>query len=651
MAVGLTSQLFQRVTATDIFCQRNKFRSPEMRSSLPLPSTSFPSVADRRDCWNHNVLESSYRPMLYTPRRYRSLGFRSFALPVPLKEIPLVKNASLALTRSCDTLLANPATSLVVPAIGIIVFALWGFLPLMRDIRNRFDHGGNWKKSPTYLISSSYLQPLLLWTGATLICRGLDPVVLPSAASQAVKTRLITFVRSLSTVLAVTYILTSLIQQVQKFLVDMRNPNDTRNMGFDFTMKALYTGVWIAAVSLFMELLGFNTQKWITAGGFGTVLLTLAGREIFTNFLSSVMINATRPFVVNEWIDAKIDGVDVSGIVEHVGLWSPTIIRGVDREAIYIPNHKFTVSILRNNTQRTHWRIKTYLAISHMDAGKIGPMVADMRKVLAKNPHIEQQKLHRRVFFEKIDPKNQALMILISCFVKTSHFEEYLNVQEAVMLDLLRIVGHHKARLATQIRTVQKSYGNADFDNIPFGEDMYSRVRGRPLLIDTSARINDDKPKPRPVSSREEQKVKTNGSVEIKSASPENASLSNSEKQEQKKMVPEDARVKNIKSDNVMAVTPALDPATSTSKTGKGKTREPEPTERQGDGSVSVANPKKESRPVFEDNIVLGVALEGSKRTLPIEEGNPYLSLSETELDTEEAAASPKDKIGQSPKL
>jgi hypothetical protein len=38
-------------------------------------------------------------------------------------------------------------------------------------------------------------------------------------------------------------------------------------------------------------------------------------------------------------------------------------------------------------------------------------IVADMRKVLAKNPNIEQQKLHRRVFFEKIDPKNQALMV------------------------------------------------------------------------------------------------------------------------------------------------------------------------------------------------------------------------------------------------
>jgi MscS family membrane protein len=222
--------------------------------------------------------------------------------------------------------------------------------------------------------------------------------------------------------------------------------------------------------------------------------------------------------------------------------------------------------------------------------------------------------------------------------------------QETVMLDLLRIVGHHKARLATQIRTVQKSYGNADFDNIPFGEDTYSRVRSRPLLIDTSARVSDDKAKPRPVSSHEEQKAKTSSSVEINSASPENTSLSNSEKQEQKKIVPDDARTKNSKSDNVAPATPSSDPVSSTSKTAKGKAHEPEATEGQ-DGSMSVANPKKESRPAFEDNIVLGVALAGSKRTLPIEEGDPYLSLSETEPDTVEAASSQKDKTAQSPKL
>lgn len=34
-----------------------------------------------------------------------------------------------------------------------------------------------------------------------------------------------------------------------------------------------------------------------------------------------------------------------------------------------------------------------------------------MRKVLAKNPQVEQQKLHRRVFLENVNPENQALMV------------------------------------------------------------------------------------------------------------------------------------------------------------------------------------------------------------------------------------------------
>lgn len=38
-------------------------------------------------------------------------------------------------------------------------------------------------------------------------------------------------------------------------------------------------------------------------------------------------------------------------------------------------------------------------------------IVADMRKVLAKNPQVEQQKLHRRVFLDNVDRENQALLV------------------------------------------------------------------------------------------------------------------------------------------------------------------------------------------------------------------------------------------------
>lgn len=67
-------------------------------------------------------------------------------------------------------------------------------------------------------------------------------------------------------------------------------------MGVEFARKAVYTAVWVAAVSLFMELLGFSTQKWLTAGGLGTVLLTLAGREVQTTFLFGFLLKLHSPF-------------------------------------------------------------------------------------------------------------------------------------------------------------------------------------------------------------------------------------------------------------------------------------------------------------------------------------------------------------------
>ncbi|KAL5190370.1 Mechanosensitive ion channel protein 3, chloroplastic [Glycine soja] len=202
--------------------------------------------------------------------------------------------------------------------------------------------------------------------------RDLDPLVLPSETSQAIKQRRLSFVRSLSTVLTFAYCSSSLIRQAQNICMGTNDSSDERN--------------------------------------------------IFTNFLSSIMIHATRPFVVNERIQTKIKGYEVTGKVEHVSWWSPTIVRVSDCEAVHIPNHNLSVNVVRNLSKKSHWGIKTHLAISHLDVNKINSIIAYMRKVLAKNPQVEQKKLHIRVFLENIDPENQALMAFLRftlrCFLK-----------------------------------------------------------------------------------------------------------------------------------------------------------------------------------------------------------------------------------------
>ncbi|KAF7129311.1 hypothetical protein RHSIM_Rhsim10G0172800 [Rhododendron simsii] len=596
--------------------------------------------------------------------------------------------------RSCTTFQGSPIVLKLVSAVGIIAFAVWGLGPVTLQSRHKNDSSSKKSDTGTYHATTSYLLPLLLWTGVTLICRELDPVVLPSEGSQIVKQRILNFIRSLSTVLALAYYLSSAIQQAQKFFMGTNNSTDPRpisstgfTMGFQFISKTVYPAVLVAAVALFLELLGISTQKLLTAGGLGTVLLTFAGREIFRNFLSSAIIHATQPFSVNDWIQTKIEGYDVSGYVERVGWWTPTIIRGENREAVHIPNHQFTVNVVSNLSQKTHWRIKTHLEISYLDFDKISNIVADMRKLLAKNPHLEHKKLHRRVFLVEINPKNPGLVILVSCFVKTSHVEEYKCVREAILLDLIRIITHHRARLATPIRTVQ--YSNSDFDEIPFSDSPFNHVgvaSNRPLLLtESSYKINsDDRTKPQNRSTRtggeQDGKAtaqpplngKTNAKVPPHSKAKETpisepsvkhrptpdskvgfkaGEIQNVDTKEENtdRKVGEKAKAKSKLESDVPSISEpnVKHRPTPDSKVGlkAGEIQNLDTKEENTDrkvGEKAKAKSKLESdfpsiqqstqqterppqppvsRPPLEENIVLGVALGGSKRTLPIEEG------------------------------
>lgn len=49
--------------------------------------------------------------------------------------------------------------------------------------------------------------------------------------------------------------------------------------------------------------------------------------QIFSNFLSSVIIHTTRPFIANDWIRTKIQGYEVSGTVEVCSFCPPVTIQ------------------------------------------------------------------------------------------------------------------------------------------------------------------------------------------------------------------------------------------------------------------------------------------------------------------------------------
>lgn len=223
-------------------------------------------------------------------------------------------------------------------------------------------------------------------------------------------------------------------------------------------------------------------------------------------------------------------------------------------------------------------------------------------------------------------------------------------------MDLLRVVSHHRARLATPIRTVQKVYRDTDSENIPFGDTVFTRSRSavnRPfLLIEPPYKVNgEDKgtPSTRPARANEDKDAKIEETMASDSKVDENFATTSTSppgvNSKDKSKVNSEAQIQNTGSDSSVEKTSkimqpkkesagdigkgskipasknlaqsAVPETLASHESGRGETASAASLSKQ-DEEKSTVSPSVRSS--LEENILLEVALEGSKRTLPIEE-------------------------------
>lgn len=197
--------------------------------------------------------------------------------------------------------------------------------------------------------------------------------------------------------------------------------------------------------------------------------------------------------------------------------------------------------------------------------------------------------------------------------------------QEAILLDLLRVINHHQARLATPICSVQRMYTNAHMENVPSGETSDTHA-GSPaehplLLIGSTAMVNADDETILPACANDEQEPKTDGSKKTSDIPPPSSQDDSS-------------TIHTIKTD--ISEDSVLSANASERQHENLESRELNPKAGTLLGSdesvvtvsgIDTKRPQIDSPPTkrasLEENLVLGVVLDGSKRKLPIDEDMP----------------------------
>ncbi|MEO7142742.1 MAG: mechanosensitive ion channel domain-containing protein, partial [Bryobacteraceae bacterium] len=132
----------------------------------------------------------------------------------------------------------------------------------------------------------------------------------------------------------------------------------------------------------------------------------------------------------------------------HIGLRS-TRIRTPDRTIISVPNGQFSTMALENISSRDKiWFHPVLNLRRNTTADQMSRILTSFREILAANPKVETGKIPVRF----IGVGAYSLDVEVNVYVVTSDNDEFLAVQQELLLKLLQAVEHAGTSLAVPLQ-------------------------------------------------------------------------------------------------------------------------------------------------------------------------------------------------------
>lgn len=208
-------------------------------------------------------------------------------------------------------------------------------------------------------------------------------------------------------------------------------------------ISKLITLLIIIFTTLFtLEALGFNAQTLATIGGLSGFSIGFAGKDVIANFFGGLMLYITRPFVVGEKI--RSEEKKIEGTVEMIS-WYYTVIKGKDKQPIYIPNSLFSSLYITNLTRISHGFIEEKIPISYKDIHSIESISKKIKQYL-NSLNVVDTKEPIYVYFDKFTPT--SLELTFSLLTTYTNKEDITTLKQTLLIHMQQILKSEGASLA-----------------------------------------------------------------------------------------------------------------------------------------------------------------------------------------------------------
>jgi len=206
-------------------------------------------------------------------------------------------------------------------------------------------------------------------------------------------------------------------------------------------------GVWSVAFLLIFENLGFDVTALVAGLGIGGIAVALAAQSVLGDLFSSLAIVLDRPFEVGDFI---VFG-DNRGTVEKIGI-KTTRVRSLSGEQIVCANSDLINSRIHNYKRMTERRVLFALGATYdTPVEKLERIPALLKEI------IESQELTRFDRAHFMEFGDSALNFEIVYFVLSADYNTYMDVHQAVILEIVRTFQRENIEFAYPTRTLHVS--------------------------------------------------------------------------------------------------------------------------------------------------------------------------------------------------
>lgn len=224
-------------------------------------------------------------------------------------------------------------------------------------------------------------------------------------------------------------------------LIDRRSgPQDLAQQSGRNLVRALGVGlVWVLAALFALDNLGIDVSTLVTGLGVTGVAVGLAGQQVGGDLFASAAILLDRSILVGDFLIIR-DGY--LGRVERIGILR-THLRSLSGEKIILANSDLAKARVRNYRTLTERRVLLNLAIeSTTPADAVAALVADVEQCVQHDPDARLDRAHWASF------EAHGFGLEVVYFVRSNSYNVFMDVQQRINLQLLRLLEARGVRLA-----------------------------------------------------------------------------------------------------------------------------------------------------------------------------------------------------------